>query len=600
MSVRKLRFSLGRKEDTTDLVTNGDFSSGLTGWNQAGGWANVGNTAEITVGGGVILIKYLEQTGIFTLGKVYKVKFDVTTATTGNTGMGVVVGDRYRDIDEYTVASDYEVIRRCIEDNDLRFHSDYVGLDNVRAYEMIWNDPLDDEPFGWTTDDWKARIMRTNDHSEIQIDEFTGQVTFHGDGYEYLRDLWDDGNYCEEVPLRIEVYNGSSWDVDIERSVFLTDAEWDLESKQVTLNVENPFISAIKDAEDQKMYIRNGTSTFDIDIPFEAVNIDFNNAAGAYPGGGYQIGGYRLLPFLQSIPLYVTNMKLSFSSNYFDNGGTHENDCLVAGINIRTSTAFTYGGLDLAKSWAEMFRELSNMHMLTWYVDLDANNVPTVYMEKREDTFDSTTVITLTNITNLKESSNIDNLFRTIEIGYAKKEDENEDGKKSSFYLGGQYVTESPCLEQAKDALVKDLVQDPSVIRHLLDGSSTNTDFDSDVFYVEVDGSDQSKNSGSGSYPYNPNIDPEDLAARWVWEALSDLVLLIEVPVEITKSNDPHIFIYTFEAVITEAQRKELFLNPFGVISFNTSCLGGAKTGWILDMEYSWRTGIASFKVLTT
>lgn len=64
----------------TELLTNGNFSQGSTGWTLGSGWSIASNTATANIGVGVNLDRQLTTT----LGKTYCITYTISTVTSGN------------------------------------------------------------------------------------------------------------------------------------------------------------------------------------------------------------------------------------------------------------------------------------------------------------------------------------------------------------------------------------------------------------------------------------------------------------------------------------------------------------------------------------
>ena len=76
---------VGRMNDAAqtlgpELVTNGSFSNGATGWTLSGGFSISGGTAQSSGGVSELLV----STQILTAGKSYVVEFDITSISAAN------------------------------------------------------------------------------------------------------------------------------------------------------------------------------------------------------------------------------------------------------------------------------------------------------------------------------------------------------------------------------------------------------------------------------------------------------------------------------------------------------------------------------------
>ena len=114
-----------------ELVTNGDFSNGSTGWTEGTGWSVSDGTANCD---GTNLA-YLTQASIIFTGVSYKVQFDIVDYTSGSIKYrdnGLVGGQSFSGVGSYT---DYVVAGggqfRLMSEN-------FIGsIDNVSVVEVI-------------------------------------------------------------------------------------------------------------------------------------------------------------------------------------------------------------------------------------------------------------------------------------------------------------------------------------------------------------------------------------------------------------------------------------------------------------------------------
>ncbi|MCX6765657.1 MAG: tail fiber domain-containing protein, partial [Candidatus Moranbacteria bacterium] len=113
----------------TNLITNGTFVSDLSSWTPSGGWAWSAGTAKNDGTGG-----YLTQQFSKTVGKQYKITFDVVGGTAGK----LYIGQGANTFEKDPGSASYTEQFKALTDQELYFYSQGFdgAVDNVVIYEL--------------------------------------------------------------------------------------------------------------------------------------------------------------------------------------------------------------------------------------------------------------------------------------------------------------------------------------------------------------------------------------------------------------------------------------------------------------------------------
>ena len=120
----------------SELVTNGDFSNGSTGWLEQGGWTFASGKATNDGTNDWSL----QQLNLVTVGKTYRITYDVSDYGSGNISVGFNSGGG-----STTVAANgsYEVIETATQTYFKGYpRSSFVGsIDNISVKEVLFDQP---------------------------------------------------------------------------------------------------------------------------------------------------------------------------------------------------------------------------------------------------------------------------------------------------------------------------------------------------------------------------------------------------------------------------------------------------------------------------
>lgn len=470
----EFRFSLGQKRDVTDLVVNGDFASD-TVWVKDAGWTISAGAARHAGAADNIT-----QVGIFEFGKRYQVDWSIVNGTGGG-GANVVprVGDYGLAGINVDGANTHEAV--CLGSEDLVFNGfSSIHIDNVSAFEMIFNDPLTNQPKNWQ--DISITIERDEDINGI-ITKFMTNLIFVGDGYDFILNELNTNGYCAEIPIKIE-YRCDDNDAFIvfeqfpEGIIYINNCKFDLKKCEITTSIEDRSASTLlQKAKDIEVFIANDFFTIGRGLNDNAsarTLIDMHDVSGAYPGGSYDnIEAYNVFSVFRFIILTATNLQLDVRSDFFNTAVTgFVNFSIVMGLVISRSDItlsdardFNFSD-DAAFSFKDFFEEMNKIFALELVPTMDGNE-PVIKIEPKQDFLTTASGIVLNNVNHPIFEINNSEFFKTIQIGYDK--DNDSDGRKGGKKRKGlQYTIDDECEGKVLNLVNDKFIQDSDLILRLM------------------------------------------------------------------------------------------------------------------------------------
>lgn len=614
--MKKFRFSLGKRPDTTvNLVTNGTFTGGLTGWTAGSQWSAVSNTAECYSAGTSDFSTscLLRQNGLLAVGSTYQLSYDLKKATSHsdpNNGrvsfsMGGQYYAPYKDYEENSTTSFINYVHRnqlCAHGNDFLFFCfgntrDNCAIDNVLLYREVWNDPLEYDPIQW---DEMEIVKKRDDALNGLIFQYIAGVTFIGDGYDYLYNEYIDNGYCGEVPVRVEQlnHNGNSYDLFFEGKIYINKCKFNTFKRQVEVDIEEKgsameFIGN-KDIKISMLpsYNQDYANNYPSDAPTTLMSIDFNNDAGAYPAGGVYENQivFRVYDCLRKIIMVSSNYRLDFDSTFFNTSTYQYFGISIAGYLCPVVTGSGLTNDDFKLSLSELFEELNRLFNLSFSIDR-SGVIPKVVIEPKIDFYNSTTVLSLSNPIDVELDFYNQNIYKAVNIGY-ENVDDTPTNKNFNTPEGNQYFTSNNCATNTLN-LVSRFIQKSTVLKNLLNLTITDTKYCKNWYWIETTGT-QTKNSGSGTYDYNTNIEEADNIARQVVTLASSFLKATSgVTTPIDKSNIALVSILSFSYPITKSEFDSID-QAFDTIEVN------GKESFLLEGKYKVKNGLTEFKLLTS
>jgi len=591
------RVSLGLTTTGSNLVTNGTFTGGLAGWTADAGWTGVGNIADFTPGGGGGQGD-LSQASVFEVGKRYRVTFDNLDALTGVDTIGIRFGDFGFGLLQpgiETVTQEH----RVLSGTSISFHAVASGatsvqIDNVVVLELDYNTPITDQPIG--LDEAKIVVQKDRDLEGL-ITKFITELTFWGDGYDYIKAQFDD-SYCNKIPVLFEYKCTETAEFErfFEGHIYISDCTFDLQKCMVKCTVEDSGGSQLLQRNKNVKVFADAADSNETGLVQEAqATIDLHDNTGAYPAGSpyNDNDGFHVGSFFRTCIQVATELEVDCDTDYFElgGGGDFEDLCIILGKLLRTGTLSAEFVEQSSYSFKEFFQACNSVFNLG-IQSKTVNGVPIIKIEPKEDLFSSTSILTLVDVPNIKAEVNKDLLFKTISIGYSARNVDDDDDRF-------QYVTNDTCSDKDLN-LISKFVAQSILIEELLNATITGTEYDKYTYFIEC------TNTGGftfdstifGGNAFNGNLEKEDNMLRWVDTLPASTFKNRDTGEVITKTNPPQVIIYKFDYPLSKTQFDSIS-DVTRPITFSGAGITTPLEGHILKLEYNIKTGLTSFELLS-
>lgn len=608
-------FRLGRTPIGSNLITNGDFSAGAAGWTFGGNWTLVGTDANyVHPGGAWGNLDTLSQANVFTVGKWYRISWDVKTYPAANQEPFMAeycgtYGSKMRVYDDFDltgsapIVATYTVDRLCLAGTDFSIKTfaelifpaaTYYSFTNFTVYELDYNEAVIN-PAQWQESN---KVLKRSDLVDGIYVSYISSLSFFNDGYDYLYQDYLDNGLCSKVPIKIE-YVKPNGDIEdyFEGIIYQSECNYKLWNKTVDVAVEDVATSLlIQKGRDRKVRFEAGTNinklVFSPDwwgdiMPDPRITVAFNDGAGGYATYTNR-RAYTIFEIFQRIVLWATDFEVLPESTLLTSG-TFDNFALSYGKVIRLGIGSGLLNIDSKTfniSFEEMINELNNL-MPIGFRTYSNSGVPTISIESRDDLFGVATSFTISDIGKPEFNFKRDELYQTIEIGYENYDEDNKPFVRGSFFMVADTCGES------KLTLVSKFVQDSATIYSILAGS---TSFDEYLFWMEINAAGtQTKNGAAPNYDYNDNITVNDNMTRWL-----DFLQAFNRGTDNQKNfktNNSFLREFNFAYPISKSDFDTISSNPFSIINIAGKNLT-ATDSYIEEISLPMNCSNATFKLL--
>jgi len=349
---------------------------------------------------------------------------------------------------------------------------------------------LADEPLGW-----KELTTSIRNYDEIRGILITQDVTlsFVGDGYTYLKGIFDSDQVCALSTIVIEYNcNNAGYEEVFRGIVFITSLSFENEICKTKLE-DDSFFARINNNKNIKAYLdvarsKNSTAISAV-TPIDLTMFDVCTCADEPDTRK----AYTIFDSFQYLLQFMTDGVVSFASDYFGVGGPLEGHVIQTGLALRDIN-YTADKKNIPYiSFFELYKECNIKNNLTIGIEY-SGATPILRIEPYEYFFTSTASVILSNPLGVKISTDISKLYAKVKVGSDKTEPFQDCTQQNPalFPENTDFVgfreEEFPLLTQCNTDSTLDLVSSwvisSNAIQHVL---TDDPSYDEDMFFIQAD-----------------------------------------------------------------------------------------------------------------
>lgn len=397
---------------------------------------------------------------------------------------------------------------------------------------------LADEPEGWQ--ELSEEITRDYSIHGLLVDTKV-TLTFTGDGYTYVKNVFDCQSFCSEIQIMIEEACSETqpYNQIFEGLIKMGDLKFDMNKCTCEAPViDNSYFARIKNNVDIEAKVNVGKSKSGNDITAATMNVVkmFDPTNGNYEAE--QRKAYRLFEIAKFLVAFMSDGDVEFASDLLDTGD-FSGMFLTNGAHLKDANSANYQNPDIgALSWKIFVDELYKIGNVGFMIETGGPK-PVLRLEG-SDYFYGTTITDTFNYANgVTKKIKTDQLYAYVNFGSSKTindvpalsypDDIDFLGwKDEKFHLTGQ------CNIETTLELKGEFIRSSNVIQDIVMGISANPNeaYDEDFIFVSAEP------TGGGNYQaiqydvlniappyqYNGNITNDKIALRFFGAIPSSIV----------------------------------------------------------------------------
>jgi len=349
------------------------------------------------------------------------------------------------------------------------------------------------------------------------ITEVDGNLTFTGDEYDYIRDVFNN-SVCATIEIRILAED--NFDIDFEGLINVADVKFIPDRKFAVCEVQNNNItSRIDNNKSIECNLTAGKTKNDIAYSVVEQTITVPDPTDT---NTITRDGIRIFDAFTSIITFLTDGEIGFVSDYFNyntNTDTQVYSVLMTGKELRTGS-----GNFPTISFEDLFNDLNGLENIAM-----AFEDGSIRIENKDYFKKQTSSITFDNVNDLAQSLATETLFAKVSFGsfqtlgqFDYLQDIRFNGmQKEEYHLGGQCNTDTELkLEMRR------IITDTNVIQDVIPsaggmGGNNNDNYDDSVLIIHCDSSNKvqltEKPASSGTeFYFNDRFVNKNVALRWL------------------------------------------------------------------------------------
>lgn len=361
--------------------------------------------------------------------------------------------------------------------------------------EQLTDQPINDNALStYIVRDQQTGVVTVNQDSELTYANNNDLAAFTISGFTYLKALFDSG-ICNECNVKIRDQITPTETILVYVGVIkVPDIKIDLQRKTLSTKVvDNSFYSYINNNKsievDPKSNVSKSRITIDPCPVYECDMFATNTFTYGAPFG-ILFYGYKVSDLFRYLLSFITDGKVQYKSDFLEspNNGIH---------------LFLFDGGALAEentqpevvlSFDKLFNEIFKAQNISFYIDNSNKEAPVLRMEESEFFFKKNTVLSFTDIKEMKVTVDGSKLFGTVKVGSTKTISgaaPHLSFTEGTSYFGWKEETYSPvgqCNTEQELNLVNEFPISSNMISNQLVGA-VNSNFE-ELFLVQMAGVD--------------------------------------------------------------------------------------------------------------
>lgn len=347
---------------------------------------------------------------------------------------------------------------------------------------------LADEPAGW-----KELTTAIRSYDELRGVLITQDVTlsFIGDGYTYLKGIFDSDQVCVLSTISIEYNcNNAGYEEVFRGTVFITSLSFENEVVKSKLE-DDSFFARINNNKNIKAYLTVPLSKSGTVIPaLSTFQLEMFDPCGCSAVPDLR-GFYTIFSAMRYLVRFMSDGTMDLVSDAFGFGGIWGGHGIQTGWALRDPTE-----TDLATvpyiSFQEIFTQVNKKYNIGMSIEM-IGGIPTMRIEPYDYFFTNSSSVVLPNPSGVKISTDISKLYARVKVGSDKVEPFQDctQGNPASFPENTDFVgpkeEEFPLVTQCNTDTVLDLVSSwvisSNVIQHIL---TDDPSYDKDIIFIEA------------------------------------------------------------------------------------------------------------------
>jgi len=345
------------------------------------------------------------------------------------------------------------------------------------------------DPLNW--EEFEENIVR-DDIIKGLLPRYDIKPIFNAGGYAYLSSLLKTSGFCNLVALRVDFKCGDVYETVLNGYIPISDCKFNRNKCTVECQVvDDNYGARIHNNKSILTDLIAGKSKNGVDIT-PATEYDvyfFIPATGVYiPTTRKGILVYDALRYLID---FMTDGNVGFESEYLDytlntSLRNAKNMMLFLGEELRVPSQ----DKSVTISFTDLFKEIDKRYSIGFTIIKGSDGRPTVKIEEANYFYNATSSLTINDITDLQESFDNELLYSSVVFGGTTAD---YNAAIHSFgqvkFLGfkeEEYFLTGECNIDKKLELNTNYIVDSNIIEELIYTNTSNVDYDTNTFIVEV------------------------------------------------------------------------------------------------------------------